>query len=171
MRVLVAALLVQTAWATNGVEGHCMAHCENRCEELNGDIMLECGRCDPRLACNPSAADWPQPRFEQAGRLAGSREVGSDELKTARCVRDCGAGDGCSSNDDTSCRVALGGAEQCTKLVGLGYCAETHRMTRHTWCHCYTACMQARASAPKSPIAAEWEQLSLIDVHEEQLAR
>jgi len=36
----------------------CMSHCEFACEELNGDVSVECNGCSTESACHPGAAGF-----------------------------------------------------------------------------------------------------------------
>ena len=40
----------------------CAPHCREACDELNGNVLFECGGCDEQSACWPGATVWPEPK-------------------------------------------------------------------------------------------------------------
>ena len=42
----------------SAAESGCEAWCVNPCDQLNGDVKLECGKCDKTAACHPGAKGY-----------------------------------------------------------------------------------------------------------------
>ena len=38
--------------------GNCLSHCDNPCDQLNGNLQDECGGCDAQVGCWPGAEGW-----------------------------------------------------------------------------------------------------------------
>ena len=174
MRACLSLLLVQMRWtALCNSDRHCMAHCENPCHELNGESLpLECGLCDAKWACHPDAIDWP-PQSHGESTVAqppGVCEARGGQSHPSSCAADPSRSEPSEDNvSGSSCDTAVGGVEQCEALTALGYCTRRD-VAEHMWCHCHTACTEARGP-PGQPLTPEWERLSLLDVYQEQLDR
>lgn len=52
---IIMIVWVSTALAVAASSDACFAHCEEPCEELNGDLESECGGCTGAVSCKPGA--------------------------------------------------------------------------------------------------------------------